>query len=114
MITTKARADLQSKDLVGMGETYEARMRGALSPYSMIISLLEELKKDPTDKIAMKFLLNGVENNKHQLAKITELLRASENDRDELELMILTDCFDDYHVTEREHPNESRRTVLNF
>ena len=114
MITTKARADLQSKDLVGMGETYEARMRGALSPYNMIISLLEELKKDPTDELALKYLVKGVDNHKHQLAKIMELLLASEQDREELEMLVLTDTLKDYEVSEREHPNESRRTKINF
>ena len=114
MITTKARKTLQDQDKVGMGETYEARIRGALSPYSMHISLLEKLLKDPNDEVAKKFLFDNVKNHKHQLDKIKELLIASEEDREELEMLVLTDTLKDYEVSEREHPNESRRTKINF
>ena len=69
------------EDKLGMNETFEARIRGALSPYS---TLLEMLNDDKYDLVKYEDIFNKLKDRKH-LDKILELLKYSEIDREELE-----------------------------
>ena len=69
------------EDKLGMNETFEARIRGALGPYSM---LLEMLNDDKYDLVKYEDIFNKLKDRKH-LDKILELLKYSEIDREELE-----------------------------
>lgn len=83
MKITDARRILMDQDKLGMGETFEARIRGALSPYSTLLSMLN----DPNiDFEKYKEIFDKLKNREH-LDKILELLKYSEKDREELENM---------------------------
>ena len=69
------------EDKLGMNETFEARIRGALSPYS---TLLEMLNEDKYDLVKYQDIFNKLKDRKH-LDRILELLKYSELDREELE-----------------------------
>ena len=69
------------QDKLGKNETFEARMRGALSPYSTLIEMLND---DRFDLVKYQDIFNKLKDRKH-LDRILELLKYSELDREELE-----------------------------
>jgi len=81
MKVTSVRIQLMDEDKLGMNETFEARIRGALSPYS---TLLEMLNEDKYDLVKYQDIFNKLKDRKH-LDRILELLKYSELDREELE-----------------------------
>ena len=81
MIETNARIHLMDQDKLGKNETFEARIRGALSPYSTLIEMLND---DRFDLIKYQDIFNKLKDRKH-LDRILELLKYSELDREELE-----------------------------
>lgn len=84
MKITHTRKELNLKDELGINETFEARIRGALSPYLTLLSMLKDIDvfKDPK----YNDIFNKLKERKH-LDKILYLLKESEKDREELDNM---------------------------
>lgn len=64
-----------------MNESFEARTRGALSPYWILVDLC---KMDLEDPVIRKFIKNAIPNHAAHQAALLELLNGSEEDREEL------------------------------
>lgn len=80
MKTTSVRQLLVEQDKLGRDETFEARIRGALSPYA---TLIEMISSDRFDPVKYKEIIANLADRQH-LDKILELLKYSEEDREEL------------------------------
>ncbi len=80
LMKSEFRKSLEEQDKLGVSETFEARIRGALSPYDTLICLLKE---EDIDKDTLLELLRGFnEVNDKCLEQIKELLKNSELDRE--------------------------------
>lgn len=80
MKTTSVRQLLVEQDKLGRDETFEARIRGALSPYATLIEMINSNRFDP---VKYKEIIANLSEHQH-LDKILELLEYSEKDREEL------------------------------
>ena len=80
-LSTTARTALESHDKLGKNESFEARIRGALSPYWTLVSLC---KLDLEDPVIRKFIKDAVPNHEAHQTNLIELLNGSEEDREEL------------------------------
>jgi hypothetical protein len=74
------RKTLEEQDKLGVNETFEARLRGSLTPYWTIASLLKE--EDLDDKTLLELLRGFVDTNEYCMNQIKELLKNSELDRE--------------------------------
>lgn len=80
MKRTTVRQLLVEQDKLGRDETFEARIRGTLSPYA---TLIEMISSDRFDPVKYKEIIANLTDRQH-LDKILELLKYSEEDREEL------------------------------
>ena len=79
---TKAREELESKDKLGTDESFEARIRGALSPYWSLVFMCGTM--DLEDPEVRELIREGIPNHEIHKEDLLTLLNASENDRIEL------------------------------
>lgn len=80
-LSTTSRSTLESQDKLGTNESFEARTRGALSPFWTLVSMCD---KDLTDPVIQTFIKDALPNVKTHQETLLELLKHSEEDRDEI------------------------------
>lgn len=73
---------MEDADKLGVNESFEARIRGALSPYWTLTGLCE---LDLTDGDIIKLIKEGLANHKVFQSELLELLKKSEEDRESLQ-----------------------------
>ncbi len=80
VMKSEFRKSLEEQDKLGVNESFEARLRGALTPYWTIAALLKE--EDLDDKTILELLRSLVDTNESCMEQIKELLKNSELDRE--------------------------------
>ena len=80
-LSTTTRQEFESQDKLGKNESFEARTRGALSPYWTLVALCDQDLEDP---VIRKFIKDAVPKHEGHKANLLELLSGSEEDRADL------------------------------
>lgn len=104
-VITTTRQKLNNIDQLGINETFEARIRGALTPYSTLLSILNDEDRDINDYPEVLENLKDIK----FLNRILYLLNHSEIDRDEIENTKV-----DLTVSRIDNNKTSKRVKINF